>query len=67
MYESAFLFHSTTVTRVRSQGHVKLNLNIVTKDLWKQGYRNGIKDPLPSVPHGSSAIPETAAVVDRTL
>ena len=36
---------SVSVTRVRSQGHVVLNINVVTKDLWKQGYRNGAKDP----------------------
>ena len=29
------------VTRTRSQGFIKLNLNVITKDIWKQGYRNG--------------------------
>ncbi len=38
------------VTRVRSQGHVKINLNVVTKDLWQQGYRNGAREPGSSVP-----------------
>ena len=38
------LLHSP-VTRVRSQGHVSLDVNVVTKDLWKQGYRNGTKEP----------------------
>ena len=29
------------VTRVCSQGTVRLNLNIVMKDFLKQGYKNG--------------------------
>eukprot|EP00731_Ephydatia_muelleri_P029047 Em0020g691a len=37
------------ITRVRSQGHVSLNVNVVTKDLWKQGYRNGAKEPSTKV------------------
>ena len=45
-----FPFHfSPSVTRVRSQGHVSLNVNVVTKDLWKQGYRNGAKEPPTNV------------------
>ena len=39
-----------TVTRVRSQGHVSVSLNVVTKDLWKQGYRNGASDSHASGP-----------------
>lgn len=38
------------VTRVRSQGHVTVSLSVVTKDLWKQGYRNGASQPLTSGP-----------------
>jgi B9 domain-containing protein 1 len=33
------------VTRVCSEGKVKLSLNVVTKDLWKLGYRNGAQEP----------------------
>ena len=38
------------VTRVRSQGHVTVSLSVVTKDLWKQGYRNGASEPHTSGP-----------------
>lgn len=41
-------FSFPTVTRTRSQGHIKLNLNVITKDLWKQGYRNGSREPIPA-------------------
>lgn len=34
-----------TVTRVHSQGHVTVSINVVTKDLWKQGYRTGATGP----------------------
>ncbi len=33
------------VTKTRSQGHVTVNINVVTKDLWKQGFRNGANEP----------------------
>ena len=39
-------YHFPLVTRTRSQGHIKLNLNVITKDLWKQGYRNGCREPI---------------------
>ncbi len=43
---SALLFGLLfTVTKTRSQGHVTVNVNIVTKDFWKQGFRNGAHEP----------------------
>ena len=43
-----------TVTKTRSQGHVTVSVNIVSKDLWKQGYRNGASEPRPSFPTGET-------------
>lgn len=56
---------SPTVTRVCSQGHVKLNLNVVTKDLWKQGYRNGSSEPPLSTQSTLRESTATSAPVDR--
>ena len=52
MYILALHFDSCVfaVTRVRSQGHVTVSLSVVTKDLWKQGYRNGASEPYSSGP-----------------
>ena len=33
------------VTRVRSQGRVRVKVNVVTKDMWKHGFRNGMAEP----------------------
>jgi len=33
------------VTRVRSQGKVRVKVNVVTKDIWKHGFRNGMVEP----------------------
>ncbi|XP_065899497.1 B9 domain-containing protein 1-like [Dysidea avara] len=33
------------ITRVRSQGKVKVKVNVVTKDMWKHGFRNGMAEP----------------------
>lgn len=38
------------ITRVRSQGHMTVSLSVMTKDLWKQGYRNGATEPTTSGP-----------------
>ena len=38
------------VTRVQSEGHVTVSVSVVTKDLWKQGYRTGASETHPSEP-----------------
>lgn len=38
------------ITRVRSQGHVTVSLSVMTKDLWKQGYRTGASESHASTP-----------------
>lgn len=40
-YILSFSVCLSAVTGTRSQGHVTLNINVISKDLWKQGYRNG--------------------------
>ena len=45
-----FTSYFFVVTRVRSQGHVTVSVNVVTKDLWKQGYRSGGKEPHTIIP-----------------
>ena len=39
------------VTRVRSEGQVKVTVDVVTKDLWKLGYRNGSQEPSSITTH----------------
>ena len=60
-----------TVTRVRSQGCVTVSMSVVTKDLWKQGYRNGAKEPMTNGPTFIKDSPTTysrsKALPDRTL